>query len=250
MAIPRRDLLKYAAGASLLHASPALAAPCAPRTDDLWFINTAGVPCGLLSPAHHRCFSALRMDSGHRWQHSSIDQFFADSGDGRITIFFVHGHRVNVEWAMRSSWEIYQGLVQACPAAPPPIRFVIWKWPSEGGIFRNGRRPIVDARDKAVIADHQAYKLAWFLGHLPPHSPLSLLGFSLGPRIMTGALHLTAGGSQLGYTVAAPYQAPIRTVMSGTGGSTTTGSPPDNATAARSTPATRCLISITAAIPF
>jgi hypothetical protein len=161
-----------------------------------------------LTEAHNPCWSASRMSPGQSWQRSSIEQFFAASSDGRITVFFVHGHRVNMHWAMESGWQIYRSLVQACPTAPPPIRFVIWKWPSEGG-----GRPIPDAREKAVIADHQSYKLGWFVGHIPAQTPLSFVGFSLGPRVIGGALHLSAGGVLDGHKLETPYAGRTRNVF-------------------------------------
>lgn len=148
------------------------------------------------------------MSPGQSWQRSSIEQFFAASLDGRITIFFVHGHRVDMHWAMESGWQIYRGLVQACPTSPPPIRFVIWKWPSEGG-----GRPLPDAREKAAIADQQSYKLGWFLGHIPAQTPLSFVGFSFGPRVIGGALHLSAGGVLDGRKLASPYAGRTRSVF-------------------------------------
>jgi len=209
MTFQRRQFLQSAAALAALGSSPALAGtPCAPRLDDLWFVNTARVPCGRLTEAHNPCWSASRMSPGQSWQRSSIEQFFAASGDGRITVFFVHGHSVNMHWAMEGGWQIYRGIVQACPAAPPPIRFVIWKWPSEGG-----GRPIPDAREKAVIADQQSYKLGWFMGHIPAQTPLSFVGFSFGPRVIGGALHLSAGGVLDGHKLETPYAGRSRNVF-------------------------------------
>lgn len=208
MTLQRRHFLQSAASLAALSASSAAAAPCAPRADDLWFINTCRVPNGRMTEAHNPSWSASRMSPGQAWQRSSIEHFFAASGDGRITVFYVHGHRVNTHWAMENGWEIYRNLVQACPSAPPPIRFVIWKWPSEGG-----GRPIIDAREKAVIADQQCHKLGWFLAHIPPQSPLSFVGFSFGPRVISGALHLSAGGALDGRTLDTRYPATTRSVF-------------------------------------
>jgi hypothetical protein len=209
MTFQRRQFLQSAAALTALGSSAALAgSPSAFRADDLWFINTCRVPCGRLSEAQNACWSASRMSPGQSWQRSSIEQFFAATGDGRITIFFVHGHRVNMHWAMESGWEVYRGLAQACPAAPPPFRFVIWKWPSEGG-----GRPIPDAREKAGIADQQSYKLGWFIGHIPPQTPLSFVGFSFGPRVIAGALHLSAAGTLQGRRLDMSYASRTRNVF-------------------------------------
>jgi hypothetical protein len=207
--LERRRFLTSAAAGLAAYSSAALAsaAPCTscvPRTDDLWFINTCGVPCGKLTEAHNRTWSASRM-SPSGWQRSSVEQFFADSGDGKITVFFVHGHRVNVHWANVSGFQVYRGIVQN---NPPPIRYVIFKWPSDGG-----GRPIPDARDKAIVADQVCHKLGWFMGHIPPQTPVSLVGFSFGCRVISGALQLSAGGVLDGRTLDSPYGSTTRTVF-------------------------------------
>lgn len=209
MTLQRRDFVKYLGGAAALGATPAFAAAagCEPRQDDLWFVNTCGVPCGRLNESHARCYTADRMTPQRTWQRSSLEQLFAEAADGRPTVFWVHGHRVNTHWAMTSGWWIYNGLVQACPTSPPPIRFVIFKWPSEGG-----GRPIPDARHKAGVADQTCYKLAWLLGHMPSHAPQSFVGFSYGTRVIGGAMHLTAGGNYCGYTLDQRYASRTRVV--------------------------------------
>ncbi len=67
---------------------------------------------------------------------------------------------------------------------------MIWSWPSERihGLLRDGRV-------KFARTNSEAYYLANFLSSLPQDQQVSLLGFSLGARIITGALHLSAGGT-------------------------------------------------------
>lgn len=210
----RRQILQYAAGATAAIGSSAWtgsanAAACGLRAgDDFWFVNTYNVPCGRLTEAHRRSFAAHRMTQSGVWQVSSADALFAEAGDGRMTIFYVHGHRVDTQWATTGGWAIYRHLVQVCSTSPGPIRFVIWKWPSEKSAL-----PLRDARMKAAISDHEGYKLGWFAAHIPATTPQSYVGFSLGPRVFTGALHLLAGGALCGQTLSGHQQPSVRAVL-------------------------------------
>ena len=61
-----------------------------------------------------------------------------------------------------------------------------------------GPRPRRDAQVKAARTACESYYLASFLSRLNPDTQLSLLGYSFGARIVSGALHL-AGGGTLGW---------------------------------------------------
>jgi hypothetical protein len=199
--------LTVAAGLASAPSAVLAGTGCTSRNDDVWLVDTCAAPCGTLSQAHLTTYSAQRL-IGNCWEHSTSRQFVDSTYDGRLTVIWVHGHRVDRSWAVTNGMEIYRGLVAACPTPPPPIRFVIWKWPSE-----RSSGPVRDAREKAGIADHQTYKLAWMLGQLPRETPLSLIGFSYGARVLTGALHLTAGGSFCGYRVQQPHASTLRAVL-------------------------------------
>ena len=73
-----------------------------------------------------------------------------------------------------------------------PLRFVIWSWPSE-----QIRGRLKDYQVKAARTRPVGWQLAWAVDQWPAETPLSLVGYSYGARVVTGALHLLAGG-QLG----------------------------------------------------
>jgi hypothetical protein len=216
MQLHRRNVLKVAAsaGTSALAldalAATASAAPacCAARADELWFINTRGVACGALNASSTDHWTAHRAMPGGPWQRASVADLWAQSGDGRVNAFYVHGNRINTQWAMRNGTTAYQALVRPLPTAPPPIRFIIWSWPSD----RIGR-PLRDARYKAEVADGECFKLGWFLGQMQPTSQVGLVGFSYGARIITGASHLLAGGQLFGRVVGRVHQPALRSVL-------------------------------------
>ena len=80
----------------------------------------------------------------------------------------------------------------------PPVRFVIWSWPSAPikGLLR-------DVRVKAQRSQPEAVFLARFLAELDPADRVSLFGSSYGARIVTGALHVLAGGTLNGCSIPA-----------------------------------------------
>lgn len=53
----------------------------------------------------------------------------------------------------------------------------------------------------AVRADTEACLLGRFLDGIDPTVKLSLIGYSMGPRIITGAMHLLGGGTFCGFAL-------------------------------------------------
>jgi hypothetical protein len=117
------------------------------------------------------------------------------------TVVYVHGNRYEAHDAIERGWIWYHTL---CDQLPPEqnVRLIIWSWPTEtdGG-------PIHDARRKTCRTGVEAYYLAAFLTHLNPDLPTSILSYSLGGRVVLGAVHMAAGGAWEG-RVATPL-APV-----------------------------------------
>jgi len=128
-------------------------------------------------------------ESGHRhWQASDLDAFV--SFDPAVpTIIFVHGNQLTAYDAKCEGLAAYRRLIRNQPNAPR-IRFVIFSWPSArvGGLLR-------DVRVKAARTSPAGCQLAWLLAQMPSETPVTLVGFSFGARIITGGLHILAGGS-------------------------------------------------------
>jgi hypothetical protein len=111
----------------------------------------------------------------------------------RLTIFYVHGN-----WMTRDN---SRGRVQflcrliRCQTNAP-FRMIMLSWPSQ-----REKHPVHDIRENANCADIQAFHLAWLMRQLPPEEKVSVMGFSFGGRVVTGALHLIAGGCILGHSL-------------------------------------------------
>jgi hypothetical protein len=128
--------------------------------------------------------------SGHS-SNSSLDEYFQAIGEGRKTVVYVHGNRLEADEAIARALAIYRRTRGYRRSGP--IDWVVWNWPSEReGIL------VHDFRRKADRADAQGLYLSWVLQrHAEANVPTALIAYSFGARVVTGALHVLAGG-QLG----------------------------------------------------
>jgi hypothetical protein len=149
-------------------------------------------------------------DAGdRRWQSSDLDSFL--SFDPSVpTIIFVHGNQITPSDAKSEGLMMYRTIIlHGCDA--PRIRFVIFSWPSSkvAGLLR-------DVREKAARTEPAGWHLAWLLDQMPAETPVGLVGFSFGARIITGGLHVLAGGSLQGLALSEhvhPHRAPVNAVL-------------------------------------
>jgi hypothetical protein len=184
-------------------ASPALASDEAPidvgtfcngirLQDEIAVVNTRML-CGSCDPESMRDAIvvenyAIHDEAGHRrWQRSDLDSFLAF--DPAVpTIIYVHGNQMTPGQAKSQGLAVYRRLAHY--GTGEPIRFVIFSWPSS----RVGRL-IRDVQVKAVRTGPAGCQLGWLLDQMPAETHVSLIGFSFGARIVTGGLHVLAGGS-------------------------------------------------------
>ena len=124
------------------------------------------------------------------------------------TVIFVHGNQISPGDAKSEGLAVYRHMIlHGCDA--PPIRFVIFSWPSSkiSGLLH-------DVRVKAARTGPAGYQLAWLIDQMPEETPVSLVGFSFGARIITGGLHILAGGSLGGCCCLSEHVHPNRPPMS------------------------------------
>lgn len=158
--------------------------------DEIWMVSTRHSNCAsgkLAEPANFRFF---RFGPGCRWQAADEAEWIASQQADAVTLVYVHGNRVASNEASGRGLAAYRAVVRNRPDSSP-IRFVIWSWPSSK---LHGPRPRRDAQVKAARTDCESLLLASFLTQLDSQTPISLLGYSFGARIVSGALHLAAGG--------------------------------------------------------
>jgi hypothetical protein len=112
------------------------------------------------------------------------------------TIVFVPGNNYTSAETNEVGLANYRDVARQAPD-DRAMRFVTWSWPSEP----TERGPLKDVRVKAGRADIAACHLANWLSQYDGHGPLSLVGASLGARVVSGALHLGGGGQLAGFAL-------------------------------------------------
>lgn len=189
-------------------------APCAPvecrcfrvrEQDEIWVVSTRclGCPwCGMGTPA----FQVWKYEKGW-WQPRTLAEFYASDDPHVVTPFYIHGNRIDHPQACSDGLDVYFQLVGKLDAEPP-VRFVIWSWPSS-----QIKGPLKDVRVKAARADSDAYYLARFLTGINPEVKVGLVGYSFGARIVSGAMHLLGGGTMCGWHVDASSQPRVRVAL-------------------------------------
>jgi hypothetical protein len=182
--------------------------------DEILLVSVRGVGC---STCPERMADGLYMKSynvvdaaGHRrWQ--SYDLAALQTADPSMTtVVFVHGNQISSGQDCQEGLTIYRRLVR-CHCSDQPIRYIIFSWPAA-----KVPGPLKDVRIKAARTRPVGWELAWFLDQIPGETPLGLIGYSYGARIITGGLHILGGGSLNGLTLEErmnPDRAPARVVL-------------------------------------
>jgi hypothetical protein len=181
--------------------------------DEIVLVNVRSVggccdPAGLASGTQFETYQA-QDDSGCRqWLSTNLES--VTGADASVsTVIFVHGNRLTNWDAKCEGLAAYRRIVRNADAAP--IRFVIFSWPAA-----QISGPLKDVRVKAARTRPAGCQLAWFVDQLPAETPLTMVGFSYGARIVTGSLHILGGGSLGGMgfpELQHPQRQPVNAVL-------------------------------------
>ncbi len=165
------------------------------ETGEAWVVSTRCVPSSCPADIGPGQLS-YRVSRGAcpNWVQADSKSFFESVKDNEPVVVFIHGNRTDSCDAIGEGWPVYRRLQDE--SGGRPFRFVIWSWPADQ--VRGGPRK--DALVKAARSDTQGFYLAAWLDRLPAETPVTLIGYSFGARVIGGALHLAEGGTLLGRT--------------------------------------------------
>jgi hypothetical protein len=163
------------------------------QQDEIVVVNVRTL-CGICDPQSMRNgvtvenYAVYDQTGQRRWQRWDLDSLLA-SDPSVPMIIFVHGNQITTSDAREEGLVLYRRMMQY-GASGPQIRLVIFSWPSArvGGLLR-------DVRVKASRTGPASCQLAWLVDQMPAETPISLVGFSFGARIITGGLHILGGGN-------------------------------------------------------
>lgn len=167
------------------------------------------VPESLQRRMRFETYSVCDDVGNRRWVQTDLTSV-AEAGPAVRTLVFVHGNQISASDAKLQGLAVYRRLARLCDG-DEPIRFVIFSWPSDRiqGLLR-------DVRVKAARTGPAGCQLAWLIDQMPSETQLSLVGFSFGARIITGALHILGGGRLGGCELVErvhPDRAPVNVVL-------------------------------------
>ncbi len=178
--------------------------------DEVWVISSRhlGWPaCEEDTPA----LKYWRWDCGVKnWRKHDAAMFKASESAVVATVVYIHGNRVDSWKAVDLGWYSYDAIVRS-GQYDRPVRYVIYSWPST----RIRGTQLNDLRCKADRTNAEAYYVARVLSATREDVPVCLIGFSYGARIISGGLHVAAGGEVCGNALptSAPRRGNIRSVL-------------------------------------
>ncbi|MGI9429653.1 MAG: hypothetical protein ACR2NM_13410, partial [Bythopirellula sp.] len=150
-----------------------------------------------------------RPNGGAEWKPTDWRQLISSPVDVP-TVVYVHGNRVEPGKDCFEGMQVYHSL-KANKQIRGPIRFIIWSWPAD-----KIPGPIKDYLVKAQRTIPAAWQLAWLLDKLPIDSEISLVGYSYGTRVVSGAAQLLAGGRLGGLALPErlhPHRPPVQAAL-------------------------------------
>jgi len=169
------------------------------RVSELWLVSTRRLPrAGDSVVAPTFAPDVSRYVWGQGWMPSSLEEFLGTSTNEAITTVFVHGNDTTAEDALRGGCGLFSQLLGNAAAPAPLARFVIWSWPNESTTLRVRK----SAQANAGRVNMEGFLLAEFLERVAQRSPTSVVGYSSGAGVATGALHALGGGALDGRVLA------------------------------------------------
>ena len=170
-----------------------------PDSHELWLISCREITTiAAATRSFPKKLKAWRFDAtSQKWQSVPQADYQAATGVVKPTCFWIHGDRVEEDHAFEIGKTVYEEMVVKADSVAP-VRFVIWSWPSAQEIHG---RPVKDARIKAERTNSASYCLGWTLNEVHPETPVSLVGFSFGANVLSGAVDVIAGGDVCGYGI-------------------------------------------------
>ena len=152
--------------------------------DSIWMVDTREVT----QPTAADPGMALRVYRDGRWEERRLESLHGELSPHTRTVLFVHGYDFSPEQAERTGWALYHTLTDQIPPGQR-LQLITWSWPSTSIKFRVLR----DMKAKMRRAHTEAYFLAWFLSRVNVDT---VIGTSMGARIVSGALQFLAGDAE------------------------------------------------------
>ncbi len=155
---------------------------------EIWYITTRHLPQykGLQDSVGDIGYYKME---GKSWNKKQSSEFHA--AENMDTMIVVHGSPATVSLVSEVCLDVYQHIQVIIPDNKKRMRFVIWSWPAD----RQVTGLVKEFRDQARRSQPQGYYLGRFIDQCRIKNDTVVVGYSMGARVASCALHLLAGGT-------------------------------------------------------
>lgn len=162
--------------------------------DGYWLVSTERSPQSFDESLPRFCAAVRRYEDCHGVRSSSLQELVSSLAPNVPVVIVVHGSFMDSPSVVPESRKTWRWLQRG--SCGQPFQMIYLTWPSYRPLS------IAPAIDVAVLgrqASRNGFYLAQLIQSLPAECPLSLVGHSHGTRVISAALHLTAGGTVEGH---------------------------------------------------
>lgn len=155
-----------------------------------WIVSSHQSPQSFDDACPQFCPSVTRFDDCVGFRQSHMAELCPSLQPGIPVCIAVHGAFVDWPSVCHESKCIWQWLQAACP--DQPFQFIFFTWPSDRIMS-----PLIQI-DVGILgrrASRNGFYVAELIQHVPAECPISLVGHSLGTRVIASTLHLMGGGT-------------------------------------------------------
>lgn len=161
-----------------------------------WLVSTEHSPQSFDESLPRFCAAVRRYEDCHGVRSSSLQELVSSLAPNVPVVIVVHGSFMDTPSIVPESRKTWRWLQRG--SCGQPFQMIYLTWPSYRPLS------IAPAIDVAVLgrqASRNGFYLAQLIESLPDECPLSLVGHSHGTRVISAALHLTAGGTVEGHSL-------------------------------------------------
>lgn len=154
---------------------------------EIWYVTTRHLPQYDNLEESVSKIGYYKME-GDNWTKKSAQQF--NQPQDLDTLIVVHGSPATVSLVSEVCLDVYQDIQAIIPESKKRMRYVIWSWPAD----RQVTGIVKEFRDQARRSQPQGYYLAHVIDKCRAKNDTVVVGYSMGARVASCALHLLAGG--------------------------------------------------------
>ena len=148
--------------------------------DEVWLVNARDCVFGEVDLSMVRVTQFVGNEMVQRNLRQLTDAHA--SGDGLVTVLYIHGNMTNKEYAASRGLQVYRNAFEKKANHHVPVRYVIWAWKSEQTLPRYYKDYLVKSNRSLLVGETFAATLNQFSDR-----NIIVFGYSLGVQVVLSA---------------------------------------------------------------